>query len=156
LGSITLTVRSFQAEIDSAHAGSPVNLIGGGDLRGGKFMGKEIAAALLGALAVLGCAPSQAAAQGNGLIGSWRLDPGSSCPITERVFGPTSASTHTRAIGPYPAEDSTNPVTYNTEDPSAVYVIGPTGIPNAGKWKIIDRDHIQDISFTGCVYDRTE
>ena len=38
----------------------------------------------------------------------------------------------------------------------AIYVIGPTGTTNAGRWQVIDANHIRDSSFSNCLYQRAQ
>ena len=112
------------------------------------------------ALALIGlaqaCSPALAAGQ-NPLVGRWVIAPGqpSSCSIVAREFTNQTETTEVRAIGPYPASRSTGPVRYNLTDPKHIYVIGPTGITNAGRWEVIDFNHIRDTSFSDCIYQRS-
>lgn len=106
-------------------------------------------------LATLLACGSTPAAKPNPLLGKWFVAPDQpTCSIVAREFTPTSETTTVIPIGPYPGRTDTGPITYNLEDPHNIYVIGPTGITNAGRWQIIDADHVRDASFSDCLYQR--
>ena len=104
----------------------------------------------------MGRPQSNAAALLSALLGKWVVAPGQpeTCAIVAREFTPETEATTVKPIGPYPGSTSTGPVSYNLEDPRNVYVIGPTGVTNAGRWQVIDADHIRDASFSDCLYQR--
>lgn len=106
------------------------------------------------ALAMALAAPAQAGP--SGLIGKWVIAPGQpdTCSIVSHIFTATTETSTVRAISWHPPETSTSPVRYNTEDPRHIYVIGPGGTTNAGRWEITDANHIRDTSFSDCVYQR--
>jgi hypothetical protein len=108
-----------------------------------------------GAMVLAAAAPAHAAA--NALIGKWVVVPGQeTCSIVSHIFTATTETSTVRPIGPYPGETSTAPVRYNLEDPKAIYVIGPAGTTNAGRWQIVDANHIRDTSFSDCLYQRAK
>ncbi len=108
---------------------------------------------LISALCLATACSRSADAGSNPLIGTWTVAPGQpTCSIYKRVFTATTETTWTRAIGPYPAETGTGEIRYQPADKGAIYVIGPTGIPNAGRWQVIDPNQIRDSSFSDCIY----
>jgi hypothetical protein len=109
-------------------------------------------------------ARSAPALNGNPLIGRWLPMPETnqtrntnvevSCTYSELIFTPTTETQSSPGIGPFPATTHVDDVTYNLTDPRILYVILKAPLSEPGRITLIDRDHIQPDTISGCIYRR--